>query len=66
MCGIVGLLNTGDSSKNYITKMLHSINHRGPDETIQFNDDFFYGGMNRLSINDIKGGSQPLYNNNKS
>lgn len=65
MCGII-------CGKNYLINELeikNSINklwHRGPDEhSLFFLNDIFLGHT-RLSIVDIEGGSQPLFNENKS
>ena len=40
--------------------MLNSISHRGPDHTKIIDSKEFTGGYVRLSINDLKYGSQPF------
>ena len=65
MCGIF----SGQTSHfNYhdFYLALQKINHRGPDsnQLISFDNNFF--GHTRLSINDIEGGQQPIFNEDKS
>jgi asparagine synthase (glutamine-hydrolysing) len=69
MCGINGIINNRFNYikfKKYIKEMNKKINHRGPDE----NDFFIFNNgaisNTRLSIIDLKNGSQPMYNENKS
>ena len=65
MCGIVGTLNF--CNKQYLSKMLARIAHRGPDEEGMFFDENmqFMLGSRRLSILDIKHGKQPMISENK-
>jgi asparagine synthase (glutamine-hydrolysing) len=68
MCGIAGLIaRAGETvSGEQIRRMTDTIVHRGPD------DDGFHVrgsvglGMRRLSIIDLSGGSQPIYNEDRS
>ena len=62
MCGIAGFVGEFKKSEENLHLMLSSIEHRGPDDQRTFFDKPFYGGMRRLSINDLEGGSQPLLN----
>lgn len=62
MCGITGVLITGDEHVNQdaLRAMTDSLEHRGPDA-----DGFFWGrkvafGHRRLSIIDMEGGVQPM------
>lgn len=62
MCGIAGYIGQKDTAK--LRKMADSLNHRGPD-----GEGYFYSpihGVNmahrRLSIIDISGGHQPMFN----
>ncbi len=66
MCGIVGII--GDGDKNTVYSMADKIRHRGPDEDGFYIDesDSIYLGMRRLSIIDLSGGKQPIYNEDKS
>ena len=60
MCGIAGILGIDD--KELVKKMVNAIKHRGPDEEGYYVDENLTMGMCRLSIIDLKGGSQPIYN----
>lgn len=66
MCGIAGLLGNFNDHQIQLRNMLGTLVHRGPDEEGVYVDEIFAGGMRRLSINDLSGGSQPLYNHDKS
>ena len=62
MCGIAGILNYKGNidSKELVVDMLDAINYRGPDERgIYYSKDITLGNA-RLSIIDLKGGTQPL------
>jgi asparagine synthase (glutamine-hydrolysing) len=68
MCGIAGII-TKKISENHVEsveRMLTSMIHRGPDGQGNYNDARICMGMRRLSIIDIHGGWQPLYNEDKS
>ena len=68
MCGIVGITNANSRpvERAILEKMNRAIFHRGPD------DDGFYVNenvglaMRRLSIIDVAGGQQPIYNQDKT
>lgn len=66
MCGIVGVW--GESEAAPLDSMLESIVHRGPDEAGRFvdHDADVAMGARRLSIVDLEGGSQPVYNEDGS
>ena len=68
MCGIFGFIDFKGKYQNsdFIKKMSESQKHRGPDGFGCYDDSFFFGGMNRLSIIDLANGSQPLYNSDKT
>jgi len=68
MCGIVGIVNTASRAvlREDLERMNGAIVHRGPDE-----DGFYISGnvgmaMRRLSIIDLSGGQQPIYNQDKT
>ncbi|HCU07008.1 MAG TPA: asparagine synthase (glutamine-hydrolyzing) [Holosporales bacterium] len=63
MCGITGIIGHFDTSlgTEYIQKMLSVIMHRGPDSNGYWVRDGFAFGMQRLSIIDIEGGDQPIF-----
>lgn len=68
MCGFVGY--TGDDTYNnsleVITRMNNRIKHRGPDDVDYYIDDDISLGFRRLSIIDLEGGRQPIYNEDES
>ena len=67
MCGICGIKGLPTEERNkYIDDMLILLHHRGPDEKGKYFDEDISLGMTRLSIIDLKTGSQPIYNENKS
>ncbi len=63
MCGIVGI--AGDLSReeclDLVGKMNRAIEHRGPDDDGAWAEDGFGFGMRRLSIIDLAGGKQPIW-----
>jgi len=67
MCGIAGCINYhGKVKKNRTDKMLKALVHRGPDGEGSWSDHYVSLGMRRLSIIDLSGGMQPLFNEDKS
>lgn len=66
MCGIAGFINNKENKKEIIKKMTDKIVHRGPDAEGFYVDDNVALGHRRLSIIDLSGGDQPLYNEDKS
>ena len=60
MCGIAGFIGQGD--KQILSEMTDSIRHRGPDEEGFFVLGNVNLGMRRLSIIDLAGGKQPIFN----
>jgi len=64
MCGICGIYGLVD--KSLLKKMTNSMIHRGPDESGFFIDNNIMLGQRRLSIIDLKTGTQPIYNEDKS
>jgi len=68
VCGIVGIVrNDGsDVDQALVGRMCDAIRHRGPDD-----DGFYFNGrvglgMRRLSIIDVKGGHQPIHNQDRT
>lgn len=68
MCGIVGVVRSdgGAVDEALLSRMCEIIRHRGPDE-----DGFYLHGsvglaMRRLAIIDLKGGQQPIHNQDRS
>ena len=69
MCGIAGIVGaSGDSRIDYdvIHRMCHTIIHRGPDDEGVFVKDGTGLGMRRLSIIDLAGGHQPVFNEDRT
>lgn len=67
MCGICGIIDFDKKiTDNILEAMLDSIKHRGPDDSGSLKGDYFVAGMRRLSIIDISGGHQPIYNEDKT
>ena len=67
MCGFVGFVDAQTENKsNVIKAMADQIVHRGPDQDDYYIDDTMALGFRRLSIIDLDGGSQPIYNEDKS
>ena len=68
MCGFVGFVSKQkkEEKKVIIKKMADAIIHRGPDSDGYYYDDNVALGFRRLSIIDLKGGNQPIYNEDNS
>lgn len=64
MCGFCGYINKKE--KDSIKKMNDAIIHRGPDDESYYKDDYIAMGFRRLSIIDLKGGRQPMTNEDDS
>ena len=64
MCGIVGFLSPHEESEkaSRLTRMMDSIQHRGPDDGQLWTDPHVGLGFRRLSIIDVESGAQPLSN----
>lgn len=62
MCGIAGYRSPETHAPTLLGDMLELLVHRGPDAAGVFGDPPLTMGMRRLSINDIAGGDQPLFN----
>ena len=67
MCGFVGFTNfIGEKADRVLEDMMNKIVHRGPDSSGKFVNEDICLGFRRLSIIDLEGGSQPLYNEDGS
>jgi len=66
MCGIAGILslasNSDTANLDLVRQMCDQIIHRGPDDDGYFADGPLAFGMRRLSIIDLAGGTQPIFN----
>jgi asparagine synthase (glutamine-hydrolysing) len=68
MCGIAGIVNSepGGVEAATIQRMCQSVVHRGPDDEGIFVKDGVGLGVRRLSVIDLAGGHQPVFNEDKS
>ena len=65
MCGIAGFFDaqgTRDQSPDVIEAMTNSLHHRGPDAFGYHREPGVALGHRRLSIIDLSGSNQPIYN----
>jgi asparagine synthase (glutamine-hydrolysing) len=70
MCGIAAIVASSPSFslQETIDAMTESLNHRGPDDhgTVVLPQDNVALGMRRLSIVDLEGGHQPMWNEDRT
>ena len=69
MCGIAGVVSATRESnitEALVRQMCDPINHRGPDDEGIYVADGAGLGMRRLSIIDLSGGHQPIFNEDRS
>jgi asparagine synthase (glutamine-hydrolysing) len=69
MCGIAGMVETRPDravDRAAVHRMCEAIVHRGPDDEGIFVKDGVGLGMRRLSIIDVAGGHQPVFNEDKT
>jgi asparagine synthase (glutamine-hydrolysing) len=69
MCGIAGIVDTdqgGEVDPELIHQMCQTIFHRGPDDEGIFVEHGVGFGMRRLSIIDLAGGHQPVFNEDRT
>src|SRR4051812_39731550 len=67
MCGIAGIVSDMKAvDVATIRRMCQTMVHRGPDDEGIFVEGGYGLGMRRLSIIDLDGGHQPLFNEDKS
>jgi len=60
MCGICGF--SGPRDDQSLARMVDSLVHRGPDDEGRFVDETISLAMRRLSVIDVAGGRQPIWN----
>jgi asparagine synthase (glutamine-hydrolysing) len=65
MCGICGYAGF-TIDEQMLQRMTGTITHRGPDDEGFFTDEKVGLGMRRLSIIDVAGGHQPIFNEDRS
>ncbi len=69
MCGFVGIFETRNKraiDAALLARMNDSLAHRGPDDCGYHTEPGIGLGHRRLSIIDLSGGHQPMYNENGS
>ncbi|HEV2750289.1 MAG TPA: asparagine synthase (glutamine-hydrolyzing) [Gemmatimonadales bacterium] len=69
MCGIVGIVHSDRARPvlpALIRRMCEAIRHRGPDDEGVYVERAVGLGMRRLSIIDLAGGQQPIFNEDRS
>jgi asparagine synthase (glutamine-hydrolysing) len=69
MCGIAGIVGARDDNRidyDVIHRMCQTLIHRGPDDEGVFVKDGTGLGMRRLSIIDLAGGHQPVFNEDRT
>lgn len=66
MCGIVGFVGARAGMDEILQAMMDRIVHRGPDGEGRFVDGQVALGHRRLSIIDLEGGKQPMFNEDGS
>ncbi len=69
MCGIAGVAtfyNAPAIPQGLLAEMVNTLTHRGPDESGIAIHGSVAMGMRRLSIIDVDGGSQPIYNEDRT
>src|SRR5689334_13864656 len=64
MCGICGVVGVSESEamEAVVRQMMGQMYHRGPDDEGIFVDNSVALGIRRLSIIDLAGGNQPVFN----
>jgi asparagine synthase (glutamine-hydrolysing) len=65
MCGIYGIVAPG-VEQAFLEKATGTLTHRGPDDAGYYLDNHVGLGHRRLSIIDLEGGHQPIFNEDRS
>lgn len=68
MCGFAGYINFSHQpySQDVLSKMSNTLRLRGPDEESFYQDEALSFVFRRLSIIDVEGGAQPIWNEDQS
>jgi len=68
MCGICGVIGNAEpgATRAIVRQMMWQMSHRGPDDEGMFLDHSVGLGMRRLSIIDLGGGHQPVFNEDRT
>ncbi|MCP3178128.1 asparagine synthase (glutamine-hydrolyzing) [Desulfuromonas sp. KJ2020] len=65
MCGIFGIVSPG-IDQGFLERATTTLAHRGPDDAGYYRDDHIGLGHRRLSIIDLSGGHQPIFNEDRT
>ncbi len=65
MCGIFGIVSS-NINRPQVEQATNTLSHRGPDDSGFFMDEGVGLGHRRLSIIDLEGGHQPIFNEDRS
>lgn len=66
MCGICGQLTDSELNVRHAEESIDLLSHRGPDERDSALRGNVFLGMRRLSIIDLGGGQQPMWNEDQT
>lgn len=66
ICGIVSRRSVSDRETNSVREMNKALVHRGPDGHGEYSAENLFMAMRRLSIIDLEGGWQPLFNEERT
>src|SRR5262245_54833921 len=66
MCGIYGRLDPAGITASVCNAATDALRHRGPDERGTWHGSSAFLGMRRLSIIDLAGGQQPIWNEDET
>src|SRR6266849_4817775 len=66
MCGIAGIVGKESVDEELLQRMSDALTHRGPDDEGRHVCGSVGLAMRRLSIIDVKGGHQPIHNEDRS
>lgn len=66
MCGIAGYVSHQTFAPEVLARMTRALSHRGPDAEGFYSDRQAHLGHRRLSVIDLAGSAQPLFNEDKS
>ena len=61
MCGLAGVFTRSGADGTVVRRMVQRLVHRGPDADGYWSNSIYSAGMRRLSIVDVEGGAQHLY-----
>lgn len=65
MCGIFGVVGEG-IDQAFLERATTTLAHRGPDDAGYYQDRYIGLGQRRLSIIDLSGGKQPIFNEDRT